>query len=458
MVRSPDKLLPLGICPVSLRRLVDLAWPVVGLNVLNVLALAVDTAMLGRVPDSEAALTGLGFGVQVIFLAMVAMIGLTVGAVAMVSRAHGARDPARVERVFGQAMLLAVGLGLGVAVGGNLLAPALLDLLGADAVGRQAGLDYLRPLLAGSSFTYLSLMLAAVLRGVGNTRLALWAALASNALNFLANYGLILGNFGLPALGIRGAALGTVCAQVLSCALLLGFVHRGAVPLLRLPRRWPGLDQAPALVRIGMPAALDMLVLNAGFLTIVGLLGRLDPLAVAAHGVGLRIQALAFVPGMAISQATGALVGQALGAGDAEEARRVVRSSVALCFGVMSTLGLAIVLAIDPLLWAFSVDPAGTLGSHARTWMTLLGICMPIVGVYIAYVGTFQGAGATRLSLRINSVATLVVQIPLSWVFGFPLGLGVFGVWLAFPLSFVVKGLWGVVAYRQGSWARLGAR
>ena len=384
-------------------------------------------------------------------------LGLAVGAVAMVSRAHGAGDPERVERVFGQAMLLAIGLGVLVGVFGNLAAPLLLDLLGAEEAGREAGLLYLRPLLAGSPFTYLSLMLAAVLRGVGNTRLALWSAIVSNTVNFVANYGLILGNFGLPALGIQGAAIGTVLAQVVSCAMLLGFVARGAMPMLSLPRRWPGLDMTGTLVRIGAPAAMDMLVLNAGFLTIIGLLGRIDPLAVAAHGVGLRIQALAFVPGMAISQATGALVGQALGKRDLEEAGRVVRSSIALCFGVMTLLGFGILFLIDPLLLGFAVDPHGALGGYARTWMTQLGLCMPVVGVYIAYVGTFQGAGATRTSLRINAVATLLVQIPLSWILGFPLGLGALGVWLAFPLSFVVKAIWGTFAYRRGDWSKVAA-
>ncbi len=442
------------------RRLLDLAAPIIGLNVLNVLALAVDTAMLGRVPDAEVALTGMGFASQLIFLLMVAMMGLTVGTVAFVARAHGAGESARVVHILRQSSQLTLLLGLAVGVLGNLVGPWLMLGLGADEVSLQAGLDYLRPMLLGSVFSYLNILLAAILRGVGNTRLPFVVALMSNALNVVLNYGLILGNWGLPALGIQGAAIGTVLSQGFAVVTLVSLLRRGAVDRVTVPLSPARLDTGLArdLVRIGTPAAMDMLVLNASFLSIVGMLGRIDPLAVAAHGVGLRVQALAFVPGMSISQATGALVGQALGAGDVARARAVLRAAVAQCTAVMTVLALALIAGAAPIIQLFDIDPTSALGDYSLTWMRLLGFCMPVVGTYIAMVGLFQGAGATRLSLRINIVATLIFQIPMSYVLGFPMGLSTFGVWLAFPLAFVVKSGMGLMAYRKESWAQVGAR
>ncbi len=104
------------------RRLLALALPIIGLNVLNVLALAVDTAMLGRLPGAEVALTGLGFAAQLIFLLMVAMMGLTVGTVAFVARAHGAGQRDRVVHILHQSSQLTAALGLAVAAAGNLAA------------------------------------------------------------------------------------------------------------------------------------------------------------------------------------------------------------------------------------------------------------------------------------------------------------------------------------------------
>ncbi len=442
------------------RRLWDLSWPVIGLNVLNVLSLAVDTAMCGRLPNHEAALTGLGFSTQIVFLFMVAMLGLVVGAVALVSRAHGAGDEARIEHVLLQATQLTVLLGLAVGLVGNLSAEGLLWVLGAEGEALEQGATYLRPLLAGTVFYYLGLYYAAVLRGVGNTRLPLVVALAANLLNVLINYCLILGNLGFPSLGVLGAAIGTVVSQAFSVVALVVLLRRGAVPGLRVRLRPARIDGALAreLASVGLPAAADLMILNGAFLAIIRMLGTLDQVAVAAHGIGLRIQSLAFVPGLSIAQATGAMVGQALGARDEAGARAVTRASLVLCTVVMTALGLPIVLGAAPIVGSvFDVALGTPLADYAIEWVQLLGVGMPIVGVHIAFVGLFRGAGATNTSLRINLVAT-AIQIPASFALGFPLGLGAFGVWLAFPLSFALRAVLGAVAYRRGGWVRLGAR
>ncbi len=440
------------------RELLGLAWPIIGINVLQVLSLAVDTAMVGRTPAAETALTGMGYASQVVFLLMVAMIGLTVGTVAFVSRAHGAGHDDRVNHILQQSTQLTIVLGVGVAIVGNLLGGPILTLLGADAAAMDAGLAYLRPLLTFTVFSYLNLLYAAVLRGLGNTRLAFLVSMLMNGLNVVFNYGLILGNYGLPALGVQGAAIGTVLAQGIAALVMFGLLNRGFMEGVRTTARLAPIDTELAgdLVRIGWPAATDMVVLNAGFLSIIGMLGRIDQHAVAAHGVGLRIQALAFVPGMSISQATGAMVGTALGREHVEEARRVLRSSVVLCTVVMSSMAIAIVWFSDQIVALFDIEP-GALFDFSVLWLEVLAASMPVVGIYVALVGLLQGSGATRESLRINIFMTLFFQIPLSYVLGFTFGLGALGVWGAFPLAFAGKAVWGYFAYRSERWAQTGA-
>jgi putative MATE family efflux protein len=440
------------------RRLFNLAWPIIGINVLSVLTLAVDTVMCGRLPDADIALAALGYATQLVFLLMVAMMGLTVGTVALVSRAYGAGDTPRVQHVMMQSTQLTIGLGIGVAIVGNLLAPWLLRALGATDAALDAGLDYLRPLLAGTTFYYLTILYGGVLRSVGNTRLPFMVALAANGLNVFLNYGFILGNMGFPALGIQGAAVGTICSYAFNITAVVVLLRRGAVDRLTVPLRLERIDLVltKRLFRIGLPAALDMTILNAAFLSIIGMLGRIDEAAVAAHGIGLRIQALAFVPGLGVSQATGAMVGNALGARNPDQARQVARASMLLCTAVMSALAITIVLSAYPIVGLFDVASGSDLEGYAVEWMRLLGLGMPIVGTHIALVGLLQGAGATYTSLRINIVSTLVFQIPLSYLLGFTAGLGAFGVWLAFPLSFVIKSGLAVGAYKRGRWAVVG--
>ena len=444
----------------TVAQLWTLAYPIIGLNVLNVLALAVDTAMCGRLPDAETALTALGFATQVVFLLMVAMMGLTVGTVAFVARAYGAGDTARVNHILRQSSQLTVLLGLGVALLGNLAAPFILRALGASGASLEQSLAYLVPMLGGTVFPYLSLLYAGVLRGVGNTRLPFMIALLYNGLNVVFNYGLILGNYGMPALGVQGAALGTVLAHAVGTVAMIALLRRGAIPGLTLPLKPTALDTSLAgeLIRIGAPAALDMVILNAAFMVIVGMLGRIDEVAVAAHGMGLRVQALAFVPGLSVSQATGALVGQALGADNAQQAKRVVRVSVVMTTAIMSLLAILIIGAVEPIVSVFDVNPDTALGGFTVTWIEVLGYGMPAVGVYVAFVGMLQGSGETRTSLKINFLATALCQIPLAGLLGFTFGLGAVGIWASLPLSFIIKSALGAVVYKRGNWARAGAR
>jgi len=178
------------------RSLFDLAMPIVGLNVLSVLTLAVDTAMCGRLVDAEEALTALGFAGQLIFLLMVAMLGLTVGTVAFIARAHGAGKTERVNHVLHQSILLTYVVSIGVAIVGNLGAGAAMDLLGADPAVRDLGVDYLRPLVGFTVFFYLNMLFAAALRAVGNTMLPFMIALFSNFLNIVRVWGAGASSFG----------------------------------------------------------------------------------------------------------------------------------------------------------------------------------------------------------------------------------------------------------------------
>ncbi|MEM8609485.1 MAG: MATE family efflux transporter [Myxococcota bacterium] len=448
-----------GVDRTIFRRLFDLAMPIVGLNVLSVITLAVDTAMCGRLAGAEDALTALGFASQLVFLLMVAMLGLTVGTVAFVARAHGAGETERVNHVLQQSILLTYLVSVLVALLGNVGADAAMGWLGADAAVTELGVAYLRPLFTFTVFYYLNMLFAAALRAVGNTKLPFFVSIISNILNIGLNYGLILGHFGLPKLGVEGAAWGTVVAQAVAVLLIVLLLRRDVVPGMRanlLPAR---LDRPLArdLFRVGAPAALDMVILNVAFLSIVGMLGRIAQVAVAAHGIGLRIQSLAFVPGLGVSQATGAMVGNALGANDVSEARQVVRSGVILSTVIMSFIGVSIIVGAGPIIGIFDVSPTTELGEYSILWMRILGWGMPAVGIHIALIGMLRGAGATNTSLGINIVGVLV-QVPLSYFLGFVVGLGAFGIWVALPVSFLVRMCLGILAYRRGRWAAVGTR
>jgi putative MATE family efflux protein len=442
------------------RQLFALSAPVIGINLLNVLMLAVDSALCGRLPhpQSDNALAALGYALQVVFLLMVAMLGLLVGTVALVARAHGARDHSRVQHLLVQSTQLTVIAGVFVGLAGAVLAGPILAVLGASDEVLATGVAYLRPLMIGTPAFYLGLLYAGVFRGVGNTRTPFLCALVANVVNAGLNYALVLGHFGAPSLGVTGSAIGTVCAQTLNAALLVWAMRHGSVANLHLPIEVRPIDRplARELFRIGWPAALDMLVLNAGFLTALGMLGRIDQVTVAAHGLGLRVQSIAFVPGLGIAQATAAMVGQALGGKDVARARQVFRSAVLLSTVITTALAMAIVVTAYPLTRVFDVNPGSDLETYSVMWMKVLGYAMVPTGLNVALMGLFQGSGATKMSLAMNTWGTLAVQVPLAEILGFTLDLGAYGVWLSFPIAIAAKCVYGSWRYRRGTWAVTG--
>lgn len=442
------------------RKLFSLAAPIIGINTLSVLMLAVDSALCGRLPNAPHVLAAVGFSVQVVFLLMVAMLGLIVGTVALVARAHGGGDTSRVDHVVRQSTTLTAIVGVVVGILGALLAVPILRAMGASDEVASIGADYLRPLMIGTPFWYLTLVYTGILRGVGNTSIPFICGIVANVINAVLNYTLVLGNFGFPQLGVTGSAIGTVTAQIVNLSILVWALKRGAVKGLQPSLRPAKIDRGLAveLLKVGWPAALDMLVINAGFLTALGMLGRIDEVTVAAHGLGLRIQSLAFIPGMSISQATGALVGQALGAGDVSRARQVVRSSMLLCFIIMSVLAIIIMVAAAPMTRIFNVAEGTPLETYCVQWMQLLGVAMFPSAFHIALVGLLQGSGATMTSLKINIWTTFLIQIPLSYLFGFAFDWGAWGVWLGFPVVFAAKAIFAFAAYRSEKWAVTGVR
>jgi putative MATE family efflux protein len=435
-----------------------LAAPMIGLNLLTVSMYFFDAALCGRLPQGDSAVSAVGDGLQVVFLLMVAMLGLLVGTVALVSRAFGAGEHARVQHVLVQSTQLTLIVGVFIGLAGAALAEPIMIALGASDTVRELGVAYLRPLMLGTPMFYLGLLYAGVFRGVGNTRVPFVCALVANVVNAVLNYALVLGHFGAPALGVTGSAIGTDIAQTINAVMLVWLLRRGVVPNLHLPLVRKPVDRRLAgdLLRIGWPAALDMLVLNLGFMAAIAMLGRIDPATVTAHNIGMRVQSIAFVPGLGLAQATGAMVGQSLGAGDAARATRVVLAAIGLCTVIMIVLAIPIVVAAPQLVRVVLEHPDRLVEVFAVDWMQILGLTMLPTAAALAFMGMFQGSGSTLKSLAINLCTTLAVQIPLAWLFGFVFDLGADGVWWSFPLAGAIKALWGYIVFRRGKWAVTG--
>lgn len=442
----------------TLREVARLALPVALLNLLGVVTLFVDILFCSRLDESEAALTALGFSAQIIFLIQVPMLGFSVGSAALISRAYGARARGRVASLVRQSLQGAVVLAALTALSSPITLPSIVGTLGAEGHVYELALDYLFPLFLGIVFFFLQTLSFSLFRSTGDTRLPLLLGLVVNGLNIPLNWILIFGHLGLPSYGVKGAAIGTVLSQAIGVFITLILIRRGALGGVRvslLPARFEP-QFLRDIFRLGGPAALDMLVVNLSFLTMIFFLGRLGPDAVAAHGIGHRVQSLAFVPGLGIGQAIGALVGNFLGADNREGALRVTRSGIILSVLLMGTIGAFLTLGREEIALLFSIDPGSELFSLTTLWIMILGGTLPIIGANVALIGALRGAGATFSTLLINMIGTLIFQIPLLYI-GSHLD-GARGIWLSFPIAYFGRTMVTIWIFRRGNWAKTGIR
>jgi putative MATE family efflux protein len=245
-----------------------------------------------------------------------------------------------------------------------------------------------------------------VLRGVGDGRTPMLVTAFANVLNAGLAYMLIYGHFGMPALGAAGSAWATFLSRLVGAALLVGVLVRGRNGV-RIGGHggWrPQWNVARQVLRIGLPAALEEVILITAFATLTPLVATAGTIALAAHRVAMNVLSLSFLPGIGLALAATALVGQSVGARRPEEAREI--AAIALRWAViwMSVFGLIFLVSAPLLMRLFSDDPRMiTSGAGA---IRVVALAQPLWAMSLVYAGALRGTGNTRLPLLISTVIT----------------------------------------------------
>ena len=356
------------------RALARLAGPLVAANLLQMAVFAVDVifvARLGAVPFAAATL-----GVFLFHILAFGLVGLVGAAEPLIAAAIGRRVGAvrQVRRSFRMGMWLSVAGGLAVMLVLNVTEP-LLRLAGQDAaVAAQAG-QFCRILSLAVIPAVLSALMRMTAAALGRPGWALLVTAVSLVVGVLANYALVFGHFGLPALGLRGSALASVTVSVtatLAYALILWRDRR--LRRFHLFGRWwrPEGSRMVEIAKLGAPIALGWIA-EGGLFGSAGLvMGRISVTAIDAHAVALNIAAIAFQIPFGIAQAATIRVGFAYGAKDAAWVARAGRVAIVGGIGVMAATA-ALLWAAPGLLVRLYVDPVSQ-GAEAALAVELLGV------------------------------------------------------------------------------------
>ena len=409
----------------------------------------VDTIMVGRLPDSAVAIGATGLGQSLYHSLAIFGGGLLLGLDTFVAQAYGRKDlhDARISLVNGLFLALALTPILMLAVS---FWPPLMQHFGISA----ELVEPMRPFLHALNWGTLPLLTYFALRRylqAENVVLPIMFALISaNVVNAIGDWALIYGHLGLPAMGITGSGWATCVARIYMAGVL-------AVTLLwveskRSLPRWAGavridLRRVTALLKLGAPAATQILLEIGAFAAATALVARLGPIPLSGHEIALNCAALTFMVPLGISSAAAVRVGQQLGRMDPAGARRAGWSAIVLGAGFMTCSGLVFVSIPTWIARLFSPDPV-VIRTGARLLLVAAAFQL-FDGLQTVATGALRGAGDTKTPMLANFVAYWLIGLPVGYLLCFKSGWGAVGVWIGLCAGLMMIGSGLLLAWHK---------
>lgn len=451
----------LGLDRATVTTVWHLALPVIGANLLTTLVNVVDVFFAGRLGPTEVAAVGLATSVRLLILVVV--MAVSAGAMSLAAQARGSRDPESLQLIARQTILVAVALGAVLSVTGLVLSGPIIGFLDAsgDARAAEIAVPYLLILFAGTVFVSVQIAGASLMQGAGDTVRPLALSGLATASNVLFTWLLVFGIGPFPELGIPGAAVGTVAARALTMIATLWLLARGvgAVSLGRGSWR-PDAAVWRDLLAIGWPSGLQSLAYSSAGLLVMRIVTSTPSgsLGAAALAIGLQIESLAFMPGLAFGVAATSLVGRAVGGWQLHDAWRAAHAATAVGVAVMGFIALLLFVFAEPLVRLFDPSAHPTVLRDGVSYLRINALAQPVLAVFFVLSGTLRGAGDTRPPLLATIIGRWLGVLPLAWWWALGLGWGVDGVWWAFVAGLSVQA--GLVAVRfwRGRWLDVALR
>ncbi len=436
------------------RTIWNLAWPAVfaqGVRSIVMFVIRVVVSEMG-----EKAYNSVNIGLMVFMVILTVIAAIAVGNTAMVAQCWGAGDRERAGRILQQSLMWGLLLSLIIAVIGTPASRLLFYLLRADAETVKLGSSFMVWLFMAVPFMTPGFFLASGLRAAGDTKTPMVGAVIMGVLAVVLSYGLTLGKLGMPRLEILGAAL-AIGGSFSSFTVFLAIVFALNRTVIKLPLRGWRLDfkVGLAMFKIGMPSALEWILIQLGILIYVFVIYRYGDEAAAGYFTGMAILVFAHASGMGFQVASATLVGQSVGAKRFDRAESAFRHCALLSFGCMIVVGLIIYALTTPSLLSLLFGELSKESiMHARTFITLLVFAMPLMGVSFSMAGGLRGAGDTVPPLVASTVGVylgrIVAAFGLYYLFQPPIVL----IWCSMFPDLILRILLMSLRLRSGKWKK----
>jgi putative MATE family efflux protein len=427
-----------------------IAIPIIIQQFISATTNLLDVLMVGQL--GETSIAALGLSNQVFFLLALFLFGISSGSAIFTAQYWGKRDIPNLRRVMGIGLTLGIAVGLLYTIIATIFPDKILGLYTNDQAVIALGSQYLRIVGMSYIFTATTLTFVSVLRSTENVRLPMTVTVMALSLNILLNYTLILGNFGFPALGVRGAAIGTMIARTLECTVivLLSYkLHTAAGA--KLKEMTYNFTFFKKVIKTSMPAAINEVFWSLGITTYNAVYAHIGTDAIAAINISSTIESMAYVVFIGSANACAIMIGNQIGASHESRAYDYAKRFMALTFIAALLVG-AIVISLRPLILSFyNISPASY--HFAFTIQLIFGLLLWLrVANLILFVGVLRSGGDTRFALAIEMSSIWLIGVPAAFIGAFVLKWPVFGVYALVFLEELVKLIIVVPRFLSKKW------
>jgi putative MATE family efflux protein len=437
------------------KKFIAVSVPIAAQQFLKSLMYFIDNIMIGAL--GENAIVGVGNANQIAFFIMVLMFGVCSTGWVFAARYNGEGDAEGVRRTLGISLAGTLLIGGVFFVLTLVLPQGLIGVFNPLPGVMKSGGDYIH--IVGVSYIFLAVSqtYANILKGCEKTRLPMITGFVSILVNAFLNYVLIFGKFGFPALGVRGAAIGTVVGGFVDAALLVLISNRKGSALrasfIGLLRKFGhARDFIRQFFKVGTPIILNEFLWALNAMAMIVLYNRMGIAVAAAMTVFSALDRLAYVVYVGIGHSSGVMVGNQLGRGDRDMAyiygrRFLIMSPVSTVF-----VG-ALTLAVLPLFLAQYDIPPDTLEMTKKVVYTAIGVSVLVVTNFTNIIGVLRGGGDTHYAMTIDIIGAWFITVPVAYVSGLVLHWPIYYVYLsAFLLGDAFKFILGIHRFRSKKW------
>lgn len=384
------------------RRVLGLAWPVISENFLETLLGIVDTWLVSSL--GAIALAGVGTAIQFMFFIISALSAISVGSAVLVAQSVGARNYVRAGNLAKQSLVWSLVLSIPLSLIGLFNAHTLVGIFGMEPAVNAIGAAYLQVTMGTVVVLVMLIIGGGVLRGAGDSRTPMLVTALANVINVGLAYVLIFGELGFPEMGAVGSAWATFIARLVALVLLLAALWRGRnnVTIRGGASWWPDWDVARQLLKIGVPAAVEQMLMSSAFLVMTTVISHLGTVALAAQRVAMNAMSLSFLPGFGFSIAATALVGQSVGARRPADGQVAARIATRWAMVWMGCLGVIFLLFARQIMLFFSDDPG--VVEIGAAGLRVVALTQPFWALGFVNGGALRGTGNTQFPLRVNAI------------------------------------------------------